>query len=132
MAIGQSIAGGLAYKNNKDAQKQTAAASRDLTRRMETSALAYKEQRPYAAEDRMNALRAQLGLLSPLNSLTSQITGGPQLDLNAAAQNPLTGHQTAVQTPALAAAGKLPTRRGDVVWPTAPKPSAIDQLGKKK
>jgi hypothetical protein len=82
MAAGQSIAGGLAYKNNRDAQKATAKANAELTRRMEQGRQDYLARRPQAAEERMKALRAQLGLLGPLNKLTQEMGGGGDYSLD--------------------------------------------------
>jgi hypothetical protein len=76
MAIGESISGGLAYKNNKEAQKQQKDAYNDLTARMEASKVVYDEARPEAQRQRAAALQTQLGTLKPLNSMVSEMTGG--------------------------------------------------------
>jgi hypothetical protein len=76
MAIGSSISGGLAYKNNRDAQKDQRKANADLTRRMEVEQANYQAYRPEAQRQRAAALQARLGLLQPANGMLSEMTGG--------------------------------------------------------
>lgn len=76
MAIGQITAASLAHADNKRAAKATARANADLTRRMETGRQDYLARRPEAAQERMKALRQQLGLLGPQNKLTQEMGGG--------------------------------------------------------
>ena len=81
-------ASGISAKN---ARKDLSRANNDLTRRMGVAGQDYEARRPEAAEERMRALRVQLGLLEPLNGLTGQIVngGGSALDLSAAGESPL-------------------------------------------
>ncbi len=76
MAIGQSISGGLAYKNSKEALKAQKEAAKDLTANMNVARGDYLARRPVAQLERERALRAQLGLLQPANSLVNEMSGG--------------------------------------------------------
>jgi hypothetical protein len=76
MAIGQSISGGLAYKNNKEAAKDQREANEDLTARMEEAKREYQASRPEAQRQRAAALQTRLGTLQPLNSMVGEMTGG--------------------------------------------------------
>jgi hypothetical protein len=91
MAIGQSIAGGLAYKNSKEALKAQKEAAKDLTARMGTSKADYQARRPEAQQERERSLATQLGLLGPSNSLVNEMSGGKySLDLGPAlSQSPV-------------------------------------------
>lgn len=105
--MGSIVSGGLAYKSNKDAQKQTARASRDLTRRMEQGAVDMTAYRPEAAEARMRALRARLKIAEPLNNLTGEITGRPTADLAPLGNSPLSMKPLPSQSSIYGADGKI-------------------------
>ena len=87
--MGGIISGGMSFRTNKVAQKDAKHASNDLTRRMEGTAADYEARRPEAAQERMRALRAQLGLLGPLNDMTSQVTGQHAMDFGPVSESPL-------------------------------------------
>jgi hypothetical protein len=89
MAMGSIITGTMANRRSKDAAKDAKRASADLTRRMETSSADMGAYRPEAAEARMRALRARLGIMEPLSNMTGAITGMPQADLAPLGQSPL-------------------------------------------
>ncbi len=89
MALGSIITGTMANRRAKDAAKESRNASRDLTRRMETSSADMGAYRPEAAEARMRALRARLGIMEPLSNMTGAVTGMPQADLGQLGQSPL-------------------------------------------
>lgn len=76
MAIGQSISGGLAYKNSKEALKAQKQAAKELTANMNVARGDYLGRRPEAQAERQRALQAQLGLLGPANSLVNEMSGG--------------------------------------------------------
>lgn len=89
MALGSIITGTMANRRAKDAQKASNRAAYDLTKRMETSAADMGAYRPEAAEARMRALRARLGIMGPLSNMTEATTGMPQADLAPLGQSPL-------------------------------------------
>lgn len=76
MAIGGIVSGSLAHADNKAAAKASKQANAELTRRMEVGRQDYLARRPEAAQERMKALRAQLGLLGPQNQLMNEMGGG--------------------------------------------------------
>jgi hypothetical protein len=79
----------MANRRAKDAAKEAKNASRDLTRRMEMSREDMTAYRPEAAEARMRALRARLGIMEPSRNMTNAITGMPQADLAPLGQSPV-------------------------------------------
>ena len=126
MAIGQLSSAGMAFKSNKDAQKQTARASADLTRRMEMSQHDAIAARPQAAQARMQAMRQKLGLLSPLNDMAGEITGGRKVDLAAAGANPMPIRALPSQMSTMGANGKpdLVKLRAHGIDPNDPQAAA--------
>lgn len=76
MAIGQSITGGLAFKGSKDALNAQKEAANQLTARMDVEKQNYLARRPQAQQERAQALRQQLSLLGPSNSLVNEMSGG--------------------------------------------------------
>lgn len=76
MAAGSIVTGSLAHAQNKWAARDTRRANAELTRRMEVGKQDYLARRPEAAQERMKALRQQLGLLGSQNKLTQEMGGG--------------------------------------------------------
>lgn len=76
MGIGNMVSGGLAYKGTQNALKQQKAAAEDLTKRMEVAQKDVQFRRPQAQQERETALRNQLSLLGPANSLVGEMGGG--------------------------------------------------------
>lgn len=89
MALGSIITGTMANRRAKDAQKASNRAAQDLTRRMDISQADMTAYRPEAAEARMRALRARLGIMEPLSNMAGATTGMPQADLAPLGQSPL-------------------------------------------
>lgn len=89
MALGSIITGSMANRRAKDAQKSADRAAQDLTRRMDISQQDMTAYRPEAAEARMRALRARLGIMEPMSNMTAATTGMPQADLSGLGQSPL-------------------------------------------
>lgn len=87
MGLVQGITQGV---QTSHAAKDLARANNELTRRMSLAGKEYENRRPQMAADRMKALRQQLGVYNPANSMVSEMTGGRySLDLNAPGQSPL-------------------------------------------
>lgn len=80
---GDLSSAGTQYKITNNARKDLSKANKELTAKMTAAQGDYAALRPEAAQNRMAALKAQLGLLSPLNQLTSQITGQAPIDTSA-------------------------------------------------
>jgi hypothetical protein len=87
MGIGSLVSAGMTGKQTKQAMKDQKAASADLTARMEKAQQDYLARRPEVQEERMRALRTQLGMMAPANNFLSEMSGGKYaLDLQAPGQ----------------------------------------------
>lgn len=107
MALGSIITGTMANRRAKDAQKASNRAAKDLTRRMDVSQQDMTAYRPEAAEARMRALRARLGIMEPMSNMTGAITGMPQADLAPLGQSPLSMQALPSQLSTTGADGKV-------------------------
>jgi len=106
MALGSIITGTMANRRAKDAQKVADRAAKDLTRRMDVSQQDMTAYRPEAAEARMRALRARLGVMQPLSNMTGEVTGRPQAELAPLGTSPLAMQPLPSQLSTLGANGK--------------------------
>jgi hypothetical protein len=90
MGAGIATKAGLDYKRNKDASKQERIANEQKTDLMQQAAMQYQGQRPVQNQARMNALRAQMGLLAPVNGALGKMYGA-DAKMNLNVQNPFSG-----------------------------------------